>query len=200
MEGEGLIFAIWRLTTTAKFSPAPRPICSIGLATGLKTGKRGEAEEDGHKNWTLFIVDLSFPSYWKAWRLHLPNEGCVHPDQIQRAHPGYLSGKKKKRAQGYLSSCYLVLRSHGIHVRLHEKKSVSNQEILAMDNIRIPLPRPAQDPLWEHCPINGTISGLFWTAFLNPCMRKIFHSQWRGNSRSALRNSVKVTFITTHCD
>ena len=79
MERWGLIFAIWRLTTAEKFSPASRPICSIGLATGLNTAKREEAEEDGHKN----------------YRLYLPNEGCVHPDQIQRAHPEYLSEEKK---------------------------------------------------------------------------------------------------------
>ena len=42
-----MIFAIWRPTTTVKFSPAPKPLSFIILASGLKTDKWGEAEEDG---------------------------------------------------------------------------------------------------------------------------------------------------------
>lgn len=75
---------------------------------------------------------------------------------------------RRKKAQG------VVTYHHD--GRLHEKKSVCNQKIFLMDNTHIPLPRPVQDLLWEHCPINGRISGMFWTAFLNPCIRNIFQS------------------------
>lgn len=34
------------LTIAAEFSPASRPICSIGLATGPNMAKREKAEED----------------------------------------------------------------------------------------------------------------------------------------------------------
>ena len=64
----------------------------------------------------------------------------------------------------------------------------------------IPLPRPVQDLLWEHCPINGRISGLFWTAFLNPCMRKIFQSV-KGQLVINPKKFYYVTFITPRrCD
>ena len=64
----------------------------------------------------------------------------------------------------------------------------------------IPLPRPVQDLLWEHCPINGRISGLFWTAFLNPCMRKIFQSV-KGQIVINPKKFYYITFITPRrCD